>query len=107
MNQQYELRPSGTTYQIAAVHSGLCLQPAGAGTGAGVQLEQAVCDDSASQRFDFMPSGDYYEIISESSDLCLDVSGASTSDGASIVQWPCHGRNNQLWRINTNGTALP
>jgi hypothetical protein len=107
MNQQYELRPSGTTYQIAAVHSGLCLQPAGAGTGAGVQLEQAVCDESASQRFDFMPSGDYYEIISESSDLCLDVSGASTSDGASIIQWPCNGRNNQLWRINTNGTALP
>lgn len=106
-NQQFNLQPFGSTYQIASVNSGLCLQPNGASTSAGAQLEQAVCADSASQRFDLVPSNDYYEIISQGSNLCLDIAGASTSNGTSIIQWPCHGHDNQLWHIESNGAAIP
>lgn len=109
LNQQFELRPSGTVYHIAAVHSGLCLQPSQGSTAAGATVEQAVCDGNASQRFLLRPSGNDYEIVGQSSDLCLDVAGGSIFNGAGIIQWPCHGGANQLWRIDPidGSTLLP
>jgi hypothetical protein len=35
---------------------------------------------------------------------CLDAKGNGTSNGTVVTIYPCHGRDNQRWTVNTDGT---
>jgi len=41
----------------------------------------------------------YSRIIAKCSNKCLDIPASSTENGAKVQQWPCHGRDNQLFKI--------
>jgi ricin-type beta-trefoil lectin protein len=91
------------TYTISAVHSGSCLDVAGAGTADGDNIHQWTCiggptGGNPNQRWRIVPQGDgSNDVIATHSNKCLDVAGAGTNDGANVHQWTCVGGANQRW----------
>jgi hypothetical protein len=88
-------------------NSGLCLEPQGLSTAAGVPIVQATCatsgTESIAQGWQYNQVGtNHYKFVNQLSGLCLDAN--DIVNGAAVVQWPCASISNQ--EFNT-GTALP
>ncbi len=104
-HQKWIFKPAGAhggspTYQIIAVHSGKCLDVAGASMNDGANVIQYTWHGSDNQRWKVIPAGgDYYQIQSVQSNKSLDVAGASVQDGANVIQFSWHNGDNQMWRL--------
>jgi hypothetical protein len=87
-------------YLVKAVHSGKCMEVAGAGTGNGSNVQQWSCVPTATHhQWQFTAIGDgYYKIINVNSGKALDVAGISWADGANIYQWDYLNGSNQKWK---------
>jgi hypothetical protein len=88
-------------------NSGLCLEPQGLSTGAGVPIVQAPCastgTESIAQGWQYTQVGtNHYKFLNQLSGLCLNAD--DIVNGAAVIQWPCATISNQ--EFNT-GTALP
>ncbi|GAB4001020.1 hypothetical protein GCM10029992_35050 [Glycomyces albus] len=96
--------PDGASVNLAAVHSGKCVDVISASTADGGEVAQYDCNGGANQmwRFDDLGNG-YVRITARHSDKCLDVDGASSGDGARVIQWECHGGTNQQWQVQDAG----
>ena len=105
-DEQFALHAVSTgVYQVVAQNSGLCVTPAGNGSGSGVGLVQAACSTAASGEWKVQqgqsagfPSG-YHQLVVGSDSLCLDVYGASGTAGAVIDQWTCNSQTNQKFQF--------
>jgi Ricin-type beta-trefoil lectin domain-like len=107
---QYDLQfrnvPTGPD-SIAARHSGLVLDVAGAVADAGAALIQWPSGGAANQRFALEDQGDgTVRIVAQHSGLVLDVAGAGSELGAPVVQWPWHGDANQRFRVEPVGVGF-
>ncbi len=91
---------------IKAVHSGKCVDVAGASTSNGANVQQWDCNASGAQVFHLSSLGDgYYKLVNPSSNKSFDVRGVSTAAGAAIQIWDYVGGTNQQFAIDplTNG----
>ena len=82
-------------HSLVGGHSGLCLDPAGSGSGAHVLLE--TCTGSARQKWTFEGDG---TIRSEG--LCMDVNNNTTSPGTYVVVNTCAGKATQKFTRSGN-----
>ena len=91
--------PDGV-YLVKAVHSGKCMEVAGAGTVNGSNVQQWSCNPTARHhQWQFTAVGNgYYKITNLNSGKVLDVAGISTADGANIYQWDNLDGSNQKWK---------
>jgi hypothetical protein len=98
-NQRFKLMDMGDgTYNIVAMHSGLCLE-AHDNTW-GTLLYQWTCHGGENQRFRLQDrGGGYYQIQAKYTGLCLDVAGASNTPATNTVQWGCNGAANQSFSL--------
>jgi cytochrome c peroxidase len=87
-------------YLVKAVHSGKCMEVAGAGTANGSNVQQWSCVPNAKHhQWQFTAIGDgYYKITNVNSGKALDVAGISWADGANIYQWDYLNGSNQKWK---------
>ncbi|WP_137936251.1 RICIN domain-containing protein [Chitinivorax sp. B] len=91
--------PNGR-YIAVAVHSGKCVDVAGAGTGDSVNIQQATCNGNTAQVFDINDMGNgWYKLVNINSNKVMDVAGASTADGANIQQYSDNGTDAQRFAI--------
>ncbi|AUX44324.1 uncharacterized protein SOCE26_057880 [Sorangium cellulosum] len=91
---------------IKAVHSGKCLDVAGASTANGASVQQWECNGTNAQVFHLASLGNgYYQISNPNARKSLDVRGVSRSPGARIQIWDYVGGTNQQFAIEplTNG----
>jgi hypothetical protein len=85
---------------IAARHSGMCLDVAGASTAHAADVIQGTCSGGTNQQWTTRPvGGGYYEIVARHSGMCLDVAFASKKHAADVIQGTCSGGTNQQWRF--------
>lgn len=92
------LTPStSSTYTIAGVQSGKCLEIPNGVTTLGVQAAIATCNGATRQLWRAEAVGGAFRLRNVATNLCADVEGASTSNGARIIQWTCGTQNNQLF----------
>jgi hypothetical protein len=91
---------SDGVYLVKAVHSGKCMEVAGAGTANGSNVQQWSCEPNAKHhQWQFTAVGNgYYKIINVNSGKVLDVAGISTADGANLYQWDNLNGSNQKWK---------
>ena len=91
---------SGRVYEIAAKHSGKCLDVEGARQDDGTNVQQWAYGGGPNQLWYLVDAGGgYYKIVARHSGKCLDVCCGSRDNGANVLQWTCHGGDNQLWRL--------
>jgi surface antigen len=86
-------------HSLVAVHSGQCLDVAGASRDNGANVIQWTCHRGPNQSWHLLKRGGYYEVIAKHSGKCLTVQGGSRSSGANVFQNRCHGGDQQLWRF--------
>ena len=92
-------------YQLIALHSGKCLDVAGASHEDLAPAIQWDCGAGESQQWRFEQVEDgYYRITVRHSGKALDVSGASPDDAAAVIQYTPHGGENQQWRLEPLGS---
>jgi hypothetical protein len=95
---------SGRAYEIAAKHSGKCLDVSGVATNNGANIYQWECHGGQNQRWTLTDKGGgYYTVTARHSNKCMDVEGVSNTNGANIYQYDCHGGPNQLWMFIPQG----
>lgn len=99
-----ETLPNGQTIRkFENRHSQLCITIVGYGPGL---LTQDQCETGGWDREWVVSNKDDLWaqrpvlIWSHQTNLCLSVGGASYADFAPMWQWPCHGRADQLFRVN-------
>ena len=106
-NQRFTLTPVTANatlpegaYLVKAVHSGKCMEVAGAGTANGSNVQQWSCVPNAKHhQWQFTAVGNgYYKITNVNSGKVLDVAGISTADGANVQQWDDLDGSNQKWK---------
>ena len=92
-------------YLVKAVHSGKCMEVAGAGTANGSNVQQWSCVPTAKHhQWQFTAVGNgYYKITNVNSGKVLDVAGISWADGANIYQWDNLNGSNQKWKPVSQG----
>ncbi|WP_199041483.1 family 43 glycosylhydrolase [Glycomyces salinus] len=96
--------PDGASVNLAAAHSGKCMDVISASTDDGGEVAQYDCNDGANQMWRFDDLGDgHVRISARHSDKCLDVDAASSDNGARVIQWECHGGTNQQWEVQDAG----
>ncbi len=101
---------SGSTfsggYYLRNVNSGLRLDTAGGGTGAGTLAVQATADSSTTQEWTLVPEGsNYYEIKNVGSGLLLGISDESVNAGAGALIWTDNGTSDHLWQLVPAGSG--
>lgn len=95
---------SGASYLIKAVHSGKCVDVAGASTADGANLHQWDCHGRSNQQFRVTATASgVYQVTAVHSGKCVDVYRAGTVNGTKVQQWRCNGQNNQRWRLLAMG----
>ena len=99
-NEQWELAPAGSYYEIVVHNSGLCLSDNGSTALSTNMLQEACSTTSSSDLFSLKPVGGSYEIVAENSGLCMSVSAASQTAGAAVQEWTCSGATFQLWSVS-------
>lgn len=100
LNQQFELIPTGSYYQIVARSSGKCVEVRAASGGNRAVIQQLACNGGANQRFQIVDTGGgFNKLVIRSSGKCVDVDGASTANLAPILQFTCNGQTNQQFRL--------
>lgn len=89
---------------IRSVHSGRCMDVAGANRNNLANVVQWDCHSRPNQLFLLAPApGGNYRIIAAHSRKCLDVSGVSRDNGANLLQFDCHSGPNQQFRLERTG----
>ncbi|MFB7467523.1 RICIN domain-containing protein [Streptomyces sp. NPDC056224] len=98
-NELWQLRKRGSRYEIANVHSGMCLKVKGASNDNGAPVVQAECGTASEQSWksEVTDGGNFIQLRNANSGKCLDISGGSARKGARIIQWDCSGGLNQKW----------
>jgi len=98
LNQQFELIPTGSYYQIVARNSGKCLDVQAASNADRAVIQQLTCNGGANQRFQLVDTGDgFNKLVIRSSGKCVNVDGAANL--APIIQLKCNGQTNQQFRL--------
>jgi hypothetical protein len=100
-NEIVEQELSGA-FTLKAVHSGKCLDVAGASLDNGAAIHQWDCHGRANQQWKmrYITTGNIHEVISVNSSKCMDVKGVSLANGAQVHQWGCNGKDNQRWKLS-------
>ncbi len=95
------------TYQIKSACAGnLALDVFEAGTNQGSSLIVFSSHSGKNQQFSVQAQADgAAKITAAHSGLALDIRENSLADGAKAIQWPWHGKDNQLWSIESGGAA--
>jgi serine/threonine protein kinase, bacterial len=92
---------SDTYYQYQNVHSGLCLDVAGASQAVDAALVQEPCnslsDINHSQVWRFITIGSDYEMADGHSALCMGIGDGSTAENSPVIQGDCVGATIQTW----------
>jgi hypothetical protein len=92
-NQQWNVKPVGSNYEVVNLHSGKCVITDGV---PGDQLFQGPCTGSAPQLWDVNDlGGGVWTFRNPRSNLYMDVYGGSTSVGAAIDAWYWNDGSNQ------------
>ncbi|MDE1461731.1 ricin-type beta-trefoil lectin domain protein [Spartinivicinus poritis] len=52
-------------------------------------------------------AGGRYGLIQSATGKCLDVDGGRADNLAPVIAWDCHGRANQLWKMDRKGRLRP
>lgn len=101
-NQNFQIAPTTTGYEITVQSSGLQIDVNGGPTvkrnGAAV-IQYAFWGGTNEEWTITSTSGGYYVFTAVSSGKCLDVAKQSQADGALVQQWAYWGGNNQQWSI--------
>lgn len=95
-------------YRMVAVHSGKCIDVAGAGTADGVNIQQYSCNGTDAQAFDVVNMGSgWYRLKNVNSGKAMDVAANATNDGANIHQWADNGSGAQRFALRkVNGVEF-
>jgi hypothetical protein len=96
------------SFTLKAMHSGKCLDVAGASLDNGGVIHQWDCHGRANQqwRMRYITTGNIHEVIAVHSGKCMDVKGVSLSNGAQVHQWGCVGKDNQRWKLSQVQTGV-
>jgi microsomal dipeptidase-like Zn-dependent dipeptidase len=97
-NQMWQLRASGSAWEVVSANSGKCLDVSGASTAAGAGVVQWTCNGGNNQRWMALRSGNTFALQAQHSGLCLTVPGQSRS-GVQLQQDTCNGAAHKLWSI--------
>ncbi|MEU3352867.1 RICIN domain-containing protein [Streptomyces sp. NPDC037389] len=106
-NQLWKLRKKGDKYEIANVHSDMCLKAKGGSPDNGAPIVQGDCGTAAEKlwKAEATDNGTYIQLRNAYSNKCLSIEGGRAVKGAKIVQWDCLGGGNQKWWDTDNITA--
>ncbi|MFF4160677.1 RICIN domain-containing protein [Streptomyces sp. NPDC001678] len=98
-NQLWKLRKKGDKYEIANVHSDMCLKAKGGSPDNGAPIVQDDCGTAAEKlwKAEATDNGTYIQLRNAYSNKCLSIEGGRAVKGAKIVQWDCLGGANQKW----------
>jgi len=98
LNQQFELIPTGSYYQIVARNSGKCVEVRAASGADKAVIQQLTCNGGANQRFQLVDmGGGFNKLVIRSSGKCVNVDGPSNL--ARIIQLTCNGQPNQQFHL--------
>lgn len=90
--------------QLAAGHSGKCLDVVNGSRAAGAELIQYDCHSGMNQQWSVEEVGDgHVQLRAQHSGHCVDIAGKSTATNARAVQAPCDGTPSQQWQANDVG----
>ncbi|MFJ6754987.1 MULTISPECIES: RICIN domain-containing protein [unclassified Streptomyces] len=108
-NELWQLRKRGSRYEIANVHSGMCLKVKGGSNDSGAPVVQAECGTASEQlwKSEVTDGGTFIQLRNANSGKCLDIAGGTARKGAKIVQWDCNGGLNQKWWDTDNIDGNP
>lgn len=101
-NQNFQIKPTTTGYEITVQSSGLQLDVKGGANARsnGTPVIQYPFWGGTNEEWTITSTSDgYYVVTAVSSGECLDVTGDSQADGALVQQWLYWGGNNQKWTI--------
>ncbi len=99
---------SGSTYEIAARHSGKALDVTGGPTATqdGANVQQWTYGGGSNQQWKVTDvGGGYYKLTAKHSGKCLDVNASGTTDGTNVQQWTDNGTDAQKWSITDVGNG--
>jgi arabinogalactan endo-1,4-beta-galactosidase len=96
----------GTSFALANVNSGKCLDVWAWSTADGGVISQYSCTGGTNQRWtaEDMGSG-YVRLRSAHSGKCLDIASSSTADGTQLQQWACGSGQNQQFQMTDTGSG--
>ncbi|WP_404961827.1 RICIN domain-containing protein [Streptomyces sp. 147326] len=108
-NELWQLRKRGSRYEIANVHSGMCLKVKGGSNDSGAPVVQAECGTASEQlwKSEVTDGGTFIQLRNVNSGKCLDIAGGTARKGAKIIQWDCNGGLNQKWWDTDNIDGNP
>ncbi|MFJ3723514.1 RICIN domain-containing protein [Streptomyces sp. NPDC090045] len=108
-NELWQLRKRGSRFEIANVHSGMCLKVKGGSNDSGAPVVQAECGTASEQlwKSEVTDGGTFIQLRNANSGKCLDISGGTARKGAKIIQWDCNGGLNQKWWDTDNIDGNP
>lgn len=93
-----------TNYQVAARHSGKCLDLDSGRPDPGAPIIQRSCHSGLNQRWQLrLVAADAvgtYQVVAAPTGDCMAVLGDSRADGASVAELPCTRQRDRLWRIS-------
>jgi beta-glucanase (GH16 family) len=87
--------PSAAVTGRIVGYGGKCVEPAGAGAGSAIQLDD--CTGAANQNWTFGPDGTV-RVLGK----CLDVVGGGTANSTKSQLATCNGSAGQVWQAQTN-----
>ena len=94
---------AGSTFNVVAKHSGLCLTAAGPGNGSAIlQLPCNPANDMQKWKVDCFGCVGTIRNVG-AGDRCLDLWGGNNTNATSIILWDCYGASWQDWRMNWRG----
>jgi hypothetical protein len=95
---------AGKQFEIAARHSGKCLDVDHGSREDGARVQQWQCLGVPNQRWQFLAvEQGWVRIVSVNSDKCLEVTDGSRANGARIRQWADTGEAYQHWALAAVG----
>lgn len=95
---------AGTTYRLAARHSGKVLDVDSWGTTNGTNCQQWPWLNNATQKFTFIATGDgYFKIRGVNSGKLVEVAGLSRVPGGNVAVWQDANVTQQHWAVTPTG----
>jgi chitinase len=103
--QAEALTSSGTYTFGTLVHSGSCMDIAGASTADGAQIQEYACNGSAAQTFQTVAlDSTYFKVVNPQSGKCVDIAANGTADGTKVDLYTCNGTSAQAFKFVANGS---
>ena len=94
LNQDWELKPQGSYFEIVNADSRLCLDVYNSSTYSNDEIGQWSCTQNSNQLWDVQSYGGKYLIKSKSSGMCLEIQGSGNA-----YQYTCDGYIGQQWSL--------